>query len=187
MTCAAAHRDRDNNFILDAVRERRPPCTPSTVVTEFAQLFKTYKITRIQGDNYAGEWPVEGFRNAGITYEKSAQPKGTIYGQALPHLNSGKIELLDHPRLASQIVGLERRTHRGGKDMIDHPPGAHDDVANAALGALVLAATGAGPVVISDDLISALRARGPYRASDYDRGSSRGATPVDMFGPRRPW
>jgi hypothetical protein len=34
---------------------------------------------------------------------------------------------------------LERRTSRGGKDSVDHPPGSHDDVANAAAGALVLA------------------------------------------------
>jgi hypothetical protein len=34
---------------------------------------------------------------------------------------------------------LERRTSRGGKDSIDHPPGAHDDVANAMAGAMVIA------------------------------------------------
>jgi hypothetical protein len=34
-------------------------------------------------------------------------------------------------RLVAQIVGLERRTARGGRDSIDHAPGAHDDVANA--------------------------------------------------------
>jgi len=40
----------------------------------------------------------------------------------------------DEPRLVAQIVGLERRTARGGRDTIDHAPGAHDDLANAALG-----------------------------------------------------
>jgi hypothetical protein len=29
---------------------------------------------------------------------------------------------------------LERRTARGGRDSIDHPPGAHDDLANAVAG-----------------------------------------------------
>jgi hypothetical protein len=38
-------------------------------------------------------------------------------------------------------VSLERRTSRGGKDSIDHPPGGHDDLANAAAGALVIAAS----------------------------------------------
>jgi hypothetical protein len=32
----------------------------------------------------------------------------------------------------AQIVGLERRTARGVRDSVDHAPGAHDDVANAA-------------------------------------------------------
>ena len=44
------------------------------------------------------------------------------------------VDLLDDPRLVAQIVGLERRTARGGRDSIDHAPGAHDDVANAVAG-----------------------------------------------------
>ena len=36
---------------------------------------------------------------------------------------SGRADLLDVPRLASQLIGLERRTARGGRDSIDHPPG----------------------------------------------------------------
>jgi hypothetical protein len=56
-------------------------------------------------------------------------------------LNSGRVEL--HPRLHAQLLGLERRTARGGKDSIDHAPNAHDDLANAAAGALVLVASGA--------------------------------------------
>src|SRR5262245_64495887 len=34
--------------------------------------------------------------------------------------------------------GLERRTSRGGRDSIDHAPGGHDDLANAAAGAIHL-------------------------------------------------
>jgi hypothetical protein len=34
---------------------------------------------------------------------------------------------------------LERRTSRAGRDSIDHGPGEHDDVANAAAGALLAA------------------------------------------------
>jgi hypothetical protein len=40
----------------------------------------------------------------------------------------------------SQLTGLERRTTRGGRDLIDRRPGSHDDLANAVAGALVLAA-----------------------------------------------
>jgi hypothetical protein len=38
-----------------------------------------------------------------------------------------------------QLTSLERRTSRGGRDSIDHAPGAHDDIANAVAGALVQA------------------------------------------------
>jgi len=64
----------------------------------------------------------------------------------LPLINSQQVELLDQPKLISQLCSLERRTARGGRDSIDHPPGAHDDVANAAAGVLVLATAAArGP------------------------------------------
>ena len=31
-------------------------------------------------------------------------------------------------------MALERRTSRGGRDSIDHPPSGHDDIANAIAG-----------------------------------------------------
>jgi hypothetical protein len=54
----------------------------------------------------------------------------------LPIINSGRVSLLDDARLLAQILGLERRTARGGRDSIDHAPGGHDDVANAAAGVI---------------------------------------------------
>jgi hypothetical protein len=74
---------------------------------------------------------------------RSGEYKGThqswhaerdLYRDLLPAINSRKIDLLDHPRLLTQLVGLERRTARGGRDSIDHAPGAHDDLANAVAG-----------------------------------------------------
>jgi hypothetical protein len=55
-------------------------------------------------------------------------------------VNAATCELLDLPILHHQLVGLERKTSRAGKDSVDHAPGGHDDVANAAAGALVRAA-----------------------------------------------
>ena len=34
----------------------------------------------------------------------------------------------------NQLASLERRTARGGRDSIDHAPGAHDDIANVIAG-----------------------------------------------------
>ena len=53
-------------------------------------------------------------------------------------MNSRRVELLDHPKLLAQLGSLERRTARGGRDAIDHPPNAHDDVANVVAGAVHL-------------------------------------------------
>jgi len=136
-TLAISHRSHDSLGILDALREISPPFAPSSVVQEFAELLKTCRITKVRGDRYAGEWPREQFLKHGITYESSERSKSEIYVQALPLLNSGRVELLDNNRLISQISNLERRTSRGtGRDLVDHPPGQKDDLANAALGGL---------------------------------------------------
>jgi hypothetical protein len=139
MTLAISHREGDR-AILDAVREVRPPFSPETVTSDFAALLKSYRLRTVTGDRYAGEWPRERFRTHGIDYELSEAPKSDIYRDFLPVLNSGRAELLDLPRLKSQFCGLERRTARSGRDSIDHAPGAHDDIANVAAGALLMAA-----------------------------------------------
>jgi hypothetical protein len=48
-----------------------------------------------------------------------------------------------HDRLIAQIVGLERRVSRAGRDSIDHAPGGHDDIANA-VGGVVAITSGVG-------------------------------------------
>ena len=60
----------------------------------------------------------------------SERVKSEIYRESLPMLTSGRVELLDVPRLHAQLVGLERKTARGGKDTVDHGPGQHDDLCN---------------------------------------------------------
>ena len=139
MTMAISHMENDC-VILDLVRERKPPFSPDDVSKEFADTIKSYGIASCRGDRYAGGWPRERFATYGIDYVAATQPKSDIYVNLLPLLNSGRVELLDHPRLTAQLCALERRTARGGRDSIDHAPGAHDDVINAAAGAIVLAA-----------------------------------------------
>ena len=138
MTLAIGHREGDS-VIVDAIREAKPPLSPEQTVETFSAVLKNYNnISEIGGDKYAGEWPREQFSKHGITYEPCAKPKSDLYRDALPLLNSGLIDLLDHAKLVNQFVGLERRTARGGKDSIDHPPGPrhHDDIANAVAGVI---------------------------------------------------
>ncbi len=159
MTLAVAHRDGERT-ILDAVREVRPPFSPEGVVQDFADLLKAYRVNTVTGDRYAGEWVREPFVKSGITYTLSEKPKSDLYRDVLPALNSGKVELLDLPRLTAQLCGLERRTARGGRDSIDHAPGSHDDIANAVAGAIVHAATKRQPMIISDEALAASRMPG---------------------------
>ena len=139
MTLAIGHRE-PGTVMLDAMRERRPRFSPEAVIDEFAALLKVYRITKVYGDRYAGEWPRERFKQRGITYQPAEMPKSDLYRDLLPTINSGKVSLLDHPRLVTQLCCLERRTARGGRDSIDHAPGAHDDLANAAAGVITMLA-----------------------------------------------
>jgi hypothetical protein len=133
MTLAIAHLEGER-IVLDAVRERRAPFNPESVVEEFAGVLSAYGLVRVTGDRYAGEWPSARFRVHNITYLPSPMPKSDLYAALLPKLNAGQIELLDVPRLVQQIGSLERRTARSGKDSIDHPPRQHDDLANSVAG-----------------------------------------------------
>ena len=135
----AVARKVGERSVLCLLRERRPPFSPEAVITEFAATLKQRGILRVVGDKYAGEFPREAFLKHGVAYEPSALPKSDLYRELLPALNSGRVELLDEPRLIAQLLGLERRVARGGRDSIDHAPGGHDDVINAAAGALIAA------------------------------------------------
>lgn len=146
-TLAIAHRTIDGRAVVDAVREARPPFGPDTVVQEFAALLKSYGLSAVTGDHYAGLWPRERFVAHGIDYQLSERTKSDIYRDCLPLLNSGRVELLALPRLSAQLCALERRTARSGKDSIDHPPGGHDDVSNAVAGAVVLVGGAAAPAL----------------------------------------
>jgi len=61
----------------------------------------------------------------------------------LPLINSGAVALLDNERMLLQLVSLERTT-TAVRDRVDHPKGLHDDLANAAAGALVSALMDSG-------------------------------------------
>jgi hypothetical protein len=116
------------------------PFAPEAVVADFCTTLAAYGIAKVTGDRYAGEWPREQFKKRNVDYVPSERVKSDIYRDMLPLLNSRRCQLLDNRRLISQLHGLERRTARGGRDSIDHGPGAHDDLANAVAGALVMAA-----------------------------------------------
>src|SRR5215475_8514774 len=143
-TLCVCHRDKDT-AVVDLIRETRPPFSPENVVENYARLLKTYRISTVYGDKYAGLWPREQFVKRGIHYATSDRTASELYLELLAILNSGRAELLDHKRGNAQLIGLERRTTRLGKDTVSHSPGGHDDVANAIAGAVDRAVGIPGP------------------------------------------
>jgi len=146
-TLGLAHKTKESEkIILDRIEERQPPFNPRAVVEEFSKIIKSYGRSKVTGDKYAGEWVSSAFRANGITFKSSELNKSEIYLEFEPLLAQGGVELLDNKRLFNQLRSLERRTRSGGRDSVDHSPGLHDDVANAAAGACFLAVGPRGPV-----------------------------------------
>ena len=139
-TLAVAHLSLLKDAVLDTFIEKRPPFSPDGVVAEFAEILKSYRITSVVGDRYAGEWPRERFRVHGIQYQPSERTKSEIYVAFLVLVNSKRCRIPCDKKLRAQLQALERRSSRTGRDVVDHAPGSHDDIANSVAGALVLAA-----------------------------------------------
>jgi hypothetical protein len=133
MVRAVGHMD-DDMLVVDAVREITSPFDPESAVETISQMLASFKIDKTRGDRYSGQWCAQSFEKRSIKYEHSDQNKSQLYIEMLPRINAKTIRLLDHPRVTNQICLLERRTVRGGRDSIDHPPNTHDDIANAIAG-----------------------------------------------------
>ena len=143
---AIAHLD-DQKIVIDYLRRWRPPFNPDTVIAEMVADVARYHVDTVTGDNYSAEFTKAGFESRGIAYDrttanpwsdnplaKTAKNKSQIYLEMLPRICSGDIELLDNETLIDQLAGLERRTRSGGRDIIDHGPNQHDDLANVVAG-----------------------------------------------------
>lgn len=125
--------------VIDRLCEWRPPFSPAEVVREASAILASYGVFEVVGDRYAGDWPTERFAECGVSYVHAPEPKSGLYLAALPSFTAREVELIDHPRLARQLIALERRTSRAGRDTIDHPPRGHDDCANAVCGVIAVA------------------------------------------------
>jgi hypothetical protein len=135
-TLAIAH-DRNGigvlNLLIDQGTRVNGTFSPERSIQRFAAVLKQYGLTTVTGDRYAAEWPVQAFAKYGITYRPSELNRSQIYASFEPLLNSGRVELLDHPKLMQQLIGLIRKGEK-----IDHAQGDHDDFSNAACGAITL-------------------------------------------------
>jgi hypothetical protein len=140
MTMAIAHVEpgtRTENVVLDQIHVAAAPFEPDEVVRRFAAVMQRFGIRHVTGDRYAAEWVVSAFKKYQVRYETSDLDKSAIYAEVLPLFTQKRVELLDDRRLLTELRLLERKPRSGGRgDAIDHPPRAHDDIANAVCGAL---------------------------------------------------
>jgi hypothetical protein len=132
-TLCIGHREQDG-FVADVVRYTRPPFDPAEVTHSYAALLMDYRLKQVRGDNYSAEWVTRTFKDAGIKYIRSERPKSELYLECLPLFTRGLIAIPDLPPLHKELRLLERRTHRSGKDTVDHGKRGSDDLANALCG-----------------------------------------------------
>jgi hypothetical protein len=142
-TMAIAHSENDA-LLLDCLVEVKAPFNPDEATLQIAATLKSYGISATLADRYAAQWVVAAFGRNDIKLEHSKRDRSQIYLDCLPLFTSGRARLLDDTRLVSQFSQLERRTFSTGKDRVDHGRHGHDDLCNAAAGAMVLAAEPSG-------------------------------------------
>lgn len=132
-----AHREGER-VVVDLCRHVPAPFDPEHVTGIFCEVLKAYGLRQASGDRYGAGWVEQSFTSRGIDYRAADMTRSEIYVEATPLFSTGRIELPPDRKLLVEISQLERRTGRG-KDIVDHPARGHDDLANAALGAAVMA------------------------------------------------
>jgi hypothetical protein len=136
-TVAIGHvAEPSTEIVIDVVRYWAPPFDPQEITREAARLLKRYKIRTARSDRYAAEWSKAQFKLFDIELDQSSEAKSDLYlGALLPVINSGGVRLPQVKKLLAQLRLLERRRGRN-RDVVDHPPSQHDDLANACAGVI---------------------------------------------------
>ena len=136
---AIAHFDAERRVaVLASPHVLRPAGRRSiraTAVRKFAAEIKAWGLRRVTGDAYAGQTFRRDFEALGISYTSRRRTKSDIYDALRAQLERGRGRAARRCQVARAATDAR---DRGAK--IDHQPGDHDDFANAACGAITLAA-----------------------------------------------
>jgi hypothetical protein len=132
---AIAHRvPGSQTAILDLLRERKPPFIAYEVIADWVKILKAYNIGEIWLDGYGFKYFQDEWRKHNIIARKGDSSTAENYAHGQPLMLGGRMRLLDHGELCNQLLSLERSTVDGPEKIETN---AHDDVAAAAIGALV--------------------------------------------------
>ena len=158
-TLAIGHKHLDQGreiAVLDVLLEYRPPFDPDEVVKLAAENLKQWGIGDVVADAYAAGWPISAFAKHGIGLSHASLSKSEIYVNVVPLFTAGRVRLLNHQRMVDQLCGLKRKVGQGGREIVDHPRNAHDDLANAVCGVLWRLSPG-GPVSSAENWLEYYR------------------------------
>lgn len=171
-TLAIGHAENDaaRTVVIDVVRERKPRFVAADVICEFSELMRSYGMREVVSDKWAGGFSSDEWARNGVRFKACDNDTSENYLRALPLLTSRRARLVDDATARTQISGLERRVV-SGHETVSHAQrsSAHDDVAAAVCGCLVLAASARAPRIITAEHLARLQSVGPYG----DRGASR--------------
>jgi hypothetical protein len=160
-------------IIIDYVHAWSPPFNASTVLAEACDVCRNYGVTELVSDRFShGFVQAECQRNR-MTWRPSELNKSQLYLNALPNLTSGRVRLLDQPRLLDEFALLERRPgSHGNHDKVDARCGRREDSANAVAGVILLLS---GPQSSADNWIEYARrcAEEPWRRGNVDTDDIR--------------
>lgn len=138
-TCCIGHLQKHQGqdvCVIDCLFEAKPPLNPDETTKTVAELLRSYNVNFVMADSYASQWPVSAFSKYGIGFQASPLTKSELYLHSLPLWVSGRVLMIDNVRAVDQLCGLKRKLGQGGREIIDHPKGGHDDLANVVSGVL---------------------------------------------------
>ena len=141
-TLCVAHRllFGEDCVYVDVLRERKPRFVPAETIREFSTILKAYNIFEVRGDQFGGGLVSDEWLRNGISFKPSDYTTSENYLRSLPIFLAKRCRLLDNAALRQQLTSLERHVS-GVRETVSHPnvASAHDDLATACCGALVVA------------------------------------------------
>ncbi len=151
MTYAIAHEE-GKKVVLDFIYEITAPFDFNEQFEKCADMLHEYRILEIVGDAWGGDFPTQKFRDLGIKYTLSEKNKSELYLDFAFIAQTARVRLLESERLKTQILNLDRKKRSGGKDLVEHRPGAHDDIINSVAGVSSLIFSGIRLMATKEDL-----------------------------------
>ena len=181
------HRDREGErIVVDVVRSRAPKFDPAEVTAQYCELLKSYKVFRITGDKFSGDFASSLFAKGGIEYIRSEKTKSELYLEAESVFNTGGADIPNRAILIDQLKRLVRKVRSGGKDSVDVEVGSEDE-ANVVCG-LVTLVSGKKELRKGKIFFHGRRVGGPPQPPQPTAavtGSLPIQTPEPYVGPRR--